>query len=166
MRHRDQPTVQVEERVAADPDAIWAAVTDITLPVRHSPELQSVAWVDGAESVEVGARFRGVNRNDNMGEWTTECVVTEVEPGRRWVWDVVRPEGVLATWGFEVDPGREAVTVRQWARMGLAPSGITMAIESMPEKEARIVSGRMAMWREAMAANLAGLKAQVESEAG
>ena len=68
----------------------------------------------------------------------------------------------MATWGFEVDPGREAVTVRQWARMGPGPSGLTSAIESMPDKEGRIIARRMAEWRTGIAANLAGIKAIIE----
>lgn len=163
MRYRDQPTVQVEERIDADPEAIWGLVTDIALPARFSPELQRVEWLDGADGVAVGSRFRGHSQNEQLGEWTTDCEVVEVEPGRRWVWHVLVPDGVMATWGFEVDPGRSAVTVRQFGRMGPAPSGLNVAIDSMPEKESRIVSGRMVQWREAMAANLAGLKEMAEA---
>ncbi|WCO68148.1 SRPBCC family protein [Iamia majanohamensis] len=162
MRYRDQPTVQVEERLRGDPEHIWALVTDIDLPARSSPELQRVEWLDGADGVVVGARFRGHNQNPDLGEWTTESEVVEVEPGRRWVWAVEGPEGTMATWGFEVDPGREAVTVRQFARMGPARSGLSIAIDAMPDKESRIVSHRLAQWREAMEANLAGLRVLVE----
>lgn len=162
MRYRDRPTVEVEERVSGDPAAIWAVVTDITLPARFSSELHEVTWLEGATGVEVGNRFKGSNRHDALGEWTTECVVVDVEPERRWVWDVVGTDGVMATWGFEIDPGRDAVTVRQWARMGPAPSGLTPAIEAMPDKEGRIVARRMAEWRRNMAANLAGIRDTIE----
>lgn len=162
MRYRDQPTVQVEERLRGDPEHIWDLVTDIALPARFSTELQRVEWLDGADGVAVGARFRGHNQNPDLGEWTTESEVVEVEPGRRWVWAVGGPEGTMATWGFEVDPGREAVTVRQFARMGPARSGLSIAIDAMPDKESRIVSHRLAQWREGMEANLAGLRAVVE----
>lgn len=162
MRYRDQPTVQVEERVLGDPRAVWELVTDIALPARFSSELQSVEWLDGADAVAVGNRFRGHNRNASLGEWTTESTVVEVEPGSRWVWQVTSGDDVMATWGFEVDPGRDAVTVRQWARMGPDPSGVSLAIDQMPEKEGRIVSRRMQQWRADMEANLAGIKALVE----
>lgn len=167
MRYRDNPTVEVEERVPGDPAAIWALVTDINLPARFSSELQEVEWLDGATGVEVGSRFRGRNKHESLGEWSTECVVVEVEPERRWAWAVHGPEGVMATWGFEVDPGRDAVTVRQWARMGPAKSGLSFAIEAMPEKEGRIISRRLGEWRAGMAANLAGIRGLMESpEAG
>jgi hypothetical protein len=162
MRYRDRPTVEVEERIVGDPSAIWELVTDINLPTRFSSELQRVEWVDGASGVAIGNRFRGENRRHGLGEWQTECVVVEVEPQRRWVWDVHGPDGVLATWGFEVDPGRETVRVRQWARMGPGWSGVVVAIESDPDKESRIVAHRLESWRRDMAANLAGVKDLVE----
>ena len=162
MRYRDQPTVEVEERVVGDPAQIWELVTDITLPARFSGELQSVEWLDGSTEVAVGSRFRGNNQNPALGEWSTECTVVEVVPGSRWVWTVNAGEDLMATWGFEVDPGREAVTVRQWARMGPDPSGLNIAIDAMPDKEGRIISHRMAEWRTNMAANLAGIRSIIE----
>lgn len=166
MRYRDQPTVEVEERVVGDPATIWALVTDITLPARFSGELQAVEWLDGATGVEVGNRFRGHNENPALGEWSTVCTVVEVEPGRRWAWTVNADDQHMATWGFEVDPGREAVTVRQWGRMGPDPSGLNIAIDAMPDKEGRIISRRLSEWRTNMAANLAGIKALAEAAPG
>jgi hypothetical protein len=162
MRYRDQPTVEVEERIVGDPAAIWALVIDITLPARFSGELQSVEWVGDATDVAVGNRFRGHNQNPDLGDWSTECTVVEVEPGSRWTWTVNGGDSLMATWGFEVDPGRDAVTVRQWGRMGPDPSGLNIAIDAMPEKEGRIISRRMREWRTNMQANLAGIKALIE----
>lgn len=162
MHYRDQPTVQVETSIEGDPDAIWELVTDIELPARISGELQSVEWLDGATSVAIGNRFRGTNRNDDIGEWSTVCTVIEVDPGRRWVWQVMSEDNVMATWGFEVDPGRTGVTVRQWARMGPDPSGLSMAISTVPDKEGRIISRRMEAWRANMSANLEAVKVVVE----
>ena len=162
MRYADQPTVEVQERIAGDPATIWEMVTDINLPARFSPELQQARWVEG-DAVAVGNRFTGDNRSDYMGEWSTECTVVEVDPGRRWVWAVYSGDNHMATWGFEVDPGREATTVRQWARLGPDPSGLTIAIQSMPDREGRIIAKRMDDWRSAMTANLAGLKQLIEA---
>ncbi len=167
MRYRDHPSVQVETRIVGDVAAIWALVTDIELPSRVSSELQGVEWLDGASEVRVGNRFRGFNRNEHRGEWSTVSIVTEVEVevDRRWVWQVTSDDNVMATWGFEVDPGRESVTVRQWARMGPDPSGLSAAIAAMPEKEGRIISMRLEEWRVNMAANLAVVKDLIEVQA-
>lgn len=162
MRYRDHPTVEVEERMTGDASTIWALVTDITMPARFSAELQDVEWLDGATGVKIGNRFRGHNRHEALGEWSTECIVLEVEPGRRWVWAVRAGENQMATWGFEVDPGRNAVTVRQWARMGPDPSGLSVAIEAMPDKEGRIIARRLDEWRTNMEANLVGIRELVE----
>jgi len=164
VRLRDGPTVEVAERVAGAAADIWALVTDINLPAKFSSELHGVEWLEGADGVAVGNRFRGHNRNSMIGDWSTECVVVEFEPERRWVWAVGGIDGVAATWGFELEPGHEAVTVRQWARMGPGPSGLTMAIESMPHKEARIIARRLDEWRTSIAANLAGIRALIEGE--
>ena len=161
MRYRDCPTIEVTERIEATPEAAWALVTDIDLPTRHSPELQSVAWVGEADRVAVGNRFVGHNRHPQLGEWSTESVVVEVEDGRRWVWRVTAAGSTIATWGFEVDPGRGAVLVRQWGRMGPDPSGLTAVIASMPEKEGRIIAHRLAEWEAGIRANLAGIRAEL-----
>ncbi|KAA0018446.1 SRPBCC family protein [Antrihabitans cavernicola] len=159
MRYRDCPTVEVAVRVVATPAAVWSLVSDIGFPVSFSTELQSVEWLSGATTLAVGNRFRGNNVHPALGNWSTDSEVIEVEEGRRWVWQVENWEGkVSATWGFEVDPGRDAVTVRQWARMGPAPSGLSGAIAQMPDKEARIVANRLDEWRDGMSRNLAGIQ--------
>ena len=148
--------------MAVAPEAAWAAVTDITLPARFSPELQEVAGLDGATTPAVGARFEGRNRNEHLGEWTTTCTVTEVDPPRRWTWEVSGGDEAWSTWGFEVDPVRDGVVVRQWLRMGPGRSGLNIAIDAMPDREARIIEVRLAEHRAAMQANLDGLRAELE----
>ncbi len=163
MRYRDCPTVEATERIAASRDAAWAAVTDIALPIGTSPELRSVEWLDGADGVALGARFMGTNANVHLGEWQTRCEVVDVEPGRRWAYDVGEPGAPWARWGFEVDEVRDQVVVRQWVRLGPNPSGLTLAIDAMPEREGRIIEVRLGELRDAMAATLAGLKTSLET---
>lgn len=146
-----------------DVDTAWRLVTDIHLPARCSAELQSVEWVAPADRVAVGARFRGCNQHDAMGTWETECVVAECEQDKRWVWNVVGPEGVIATWGFEVEPTSDGALVRQWARMGPGRSGLSYAIDARPELEARIVAHRLSEWQQNMQTNLDSIAAQFES---
>ena len=162
MRYRDQPTIEVTQRVLCDVATAWAHVTDITLSARCSAELQTVEWVDGADRVSVGARFRGRNRHDAFGEWEAVCEVVEVEDQRRWVWNVIGPDGVGATWGFEVEPASDGALVRQWARMGPGPSGLSVEIAAQPDKEARIVARRLSEWQQNMQANLEWIRSQAE----
>lgn len=165
MRYRDQPTVEVTQRVRSDVDAAWQLVTDIEVPARCSSELQAVQWLGDADAVRVGARFRGTNQNDALGTWDAECEIVEVEGEgeiRRWVWNVLVPEGVGATWAFEIEPARDGVLIRQWGRMGPDPSGLSLAIAARPELEGRIVSRRLGEWEQGMRANLDYVRAALE----
>ena len=49
--------------------------------------------------------------------------------------------------------------------MGPAPSGLSIAIEAMPDKEERIVARRLEEWRTNMQATIEGVKALAEAEA-
>jgi len=160
--YRDRPTTEVAVRIATDLDAACARVTDIALPITDASELQAVRWLDGATAPVVGARFEGDNANPVLGEWTTTSTVVEVDPPRRWVWEVGGADGPWATWGFELDPVREDVVVRQWVRIGPARSGLNLAIDAAPEREARIVEVRLGQLADAMRASLEGLKAELE----
>lgn len=162
MRYRDQPTVEVTQRVDCDVPTAWGYVTDITLPARCSAELQSVEWLDGAESVAVGARFRGSNAHAAIGEWQTVCEVVEVEDQRRWVYNVLGHDGPIASWGFEVDPARDGVLIRQWGRLGPGPSGLSIGIAAQPDREGQIIERRLAEWEKNMTANLEWIRSQVE----
>jgi polyketide cyclase/dehydrase/lipid transport protein len=162
MRYRDQPTVEVTQRVRCDVATAWSLVTDINLSAQSSSELQGVEWIDDARAVGVGARFRGRNKHEAFGEWATVCEVVEVEDERRWVYNVIGPEGISATWAFEVEPASDGVLVRQWGRMGPGPSGLTPAIVAQPEKEARIITRRLAEWETNMQANLDWVRSQAE----
>ncbi len=77
MRYRDQPTIEVTQRVRCDLSTAWRLVTDINLPTHCSSELQGVDWLDGATGVEVGARFHGRSKHEAFGDWST------VVPGDR-----------------------------------------------------------------------------------
>lgn len=162
MRYRDQPTIEVTQRIHCDPATAWRYVTDITVPARCSAELHTVEWLDGADHVAVGARFRGRNTNEAIGSWETVCEVVEVEEQRRWVYDVLGHDGPIASWGFEVEPTSDGVLVRQWGRMGPGPSGLNIGIAAQPDKEARIVARRLAEWQRNMAANLEWIRSQTE----
>ncbi|WP_161928660.1 SRPBCC family protein [Gordonia crocea] len=164
MRYRDQPTVEVEISVGAEPSAVWPVVTDIALPVGLPGELQRVEWLDGATEPVVGARFVGHNNIEGVGRTETICTVVEVEPERRWVYEVTTGDMVpWAQWGFEVDPSRTGSVVRQFARIGLAPSPLKAAIDAAPEKEGRIISRRLAGFRAAITANLDEVRRRCES---
>ncbi len=165
MRYADGPTAESEIVVAAPAEALWPLITDVALLAELSPELQRVEWLDGADGPAAEVRFRGHNVHPAVGEWSTVSTVTVWEPGRRFGWEVERdrPEGPVASWLLELSPDGDGTRVRQWARLGPGPSGLTPAIQKWPEREERIVAGRLGEWRTAMETNLAAFKERAES---
>lgn len=166
-RYADGPTVEVAVDVDAPVARVWELVTDINLPARFSPEFRGADWLDdddGGDLPRLGRRFIGRNGHAALGEWETTSWINRWEPERAFGWAVSDPEQPSATWWFELDDrGVGApVEVRQGARMGPAPSGLSIAITAMPDKEERIVARRLEEWERNMRATLEGIKALAE----
>jgi uncharacterized protein YndB with AHSA1/START domain len=165
VRYADGPTAEASVEIDAPPDAVWALVTDLAVPAKFSDEYLGGEWLDGG-SATAGARFVGRNRHSGTGrEWSTESVVTECEPGVAFAWGVGETENPSASWRFELEAldGGRRTRLRQWARMGPGPSGLTPAIEARPDKEERIVERRLEEWTRNMEATVAGIKQLAES---
>lgn len=62
--------------VAAGPQEVWDALTDLETMAAISPENVRSAWLPG-ESLALGARFRGQNRLRFL-RWSTTATVTEL----------------------------------------------------------------------------------------
>ena len=96
----------------------------------------------------IGARFQGRNQHNAMGEWETTSFVNRYEPLRSFGWAVSDLENPSSSWWFELEQEPEGVRLRQGMRMGPAPSGLTIAITAMPDKEERIIARRLAGTRD------------------
>jgi uncharacterized protein YndB with AHSA1/START domain len=161
-RYADGPTVQVQTWIDARPEAVWAIVTDVESMPAMSSEVQSVTWCEGAAGPAVGHRFVGVSRHEAMGEWSTTSYVTECEPPVAFAWAVTDPGNPSATWRFSLRPADGGTELTQWMRMGPARSGLSLAIDAMPEKEDKIVFVRLREFERAMTATLAAIKHRAE----
>ncbi|MCI3279329.1 SRPBCC family protein [Streptomyces cylindrosporus] len=142
-RYTDKPTVEVRTWIDAPPERVWALVADIGLMPSMSRELQSVEWLDGATGPVVGARFLGRSKHEAFGEWATTSHVIECEPGRVLAWAVEDPADPTAIWRFRVHAGDGGTELSEWMQMGPGRSGLSPAIDRMPEKEQQIVFVRM-----------------------
>jgi Polyketide cyclase / dehydrase and lipid transport len=161
MRYADKPTAEVDVLVHAPPDRVWALVSDINVPARFSSEFAGAQWLDAGPCV--GAQFKGSNEHPAIGAWETTSVVTRCEPERVFEWAVGDPEYPSAKWRFELEAVDDGVRLTQWCQMGPAPSGLSIAIEAMPEKEERIVARRLDEFRANMQATVEGIKELAEA---
>ena len=86
------------------------------------------------------------------------------EPERVFGWVVGDPAHPSAAWRFILEPAGAGTLLRQWMRMGPAPSGLTPAIEAHPDKEERIVARRLAEHRANMQRTIEGIKQVAEGQ--
>jgi uncharacterized protein YndB with AHSA1/START domain len=165
MRYADGPTAEATVHIAAPPETVWRLVSDIHFLSTLSQEVKAVEWVEGhAEPPAVGCWFLGHNTHPNVGEWTTRNQVVACDPPRAFGWDTGKdPEAPAASWRFHLTPHEGGTELRQWARLGPGWSNLVTVIESMPEKEERIVARRLADFQAGIDANLAGIKEIAEN---
>ena len=164
-RHADKPTVEVPIEIDAPPERVWAIVSDIETMPGASPELQGVEWLDGRSGPGLGARFAGHNRHDALGEWSTVSVIVAYDPPRVFAWAVGDPEFPAAIWRFSLEARAGGTLLRQWVQMGPGRSGLSVAIEQMPDKEQKIVFVRLRELEGNMGATLAAIKRLAEGAA-
>ena len=160
-RYADGPTVEVETWVDAPPGRVWPAVVDVAAMPAQSPEIRRVEWLDAGPSV--GARFRGWSAHESLGEWETVSHVVECEEPRVFAWAVQDPAEPTATWRFTLEPADGGTRLRQWVRMGPAPSGLSLAIERMPDKEQKIVFVRLREFERNMTGTVKAIRKRVEA---
>jgi uncharacterized protein YndB with AHSA1/START domain len=89
--------LRAETTIAAPPDRVWAALSDLARMREWSPELiRMVPLKPGG--LKVGQQYLGLNRRKAV-VWPTRSVVAVFEPGRSLAWDT-RSSG--ARWIYEL----------------------------------------------------------------
>lgn len=161
-RYADKSTAQASTKIGVSPDQVWPVIADPLLMPQLSTELQSVVWLDGADRAEVGARFRGRSRHESLGEWATTSTVIECDPPRVFGWAVEDVEQPSAVWRFILEPDDGGTRLTQWVQLGPGRSGLSLAIDAMPESEQKIVFVRLREFERGMQANLEKLKQRLE----
>ena len=162
-RYADKPTVEVRTWIGAPRDRVWELVSDVELMPAMSSELQSVEWLDGANGPAAGARFTGRSKHDAMGEWETTSQVVEFEPGRVFGWAVGDPASPSALWRFRLESKDGGTELSEWMQMGPGRSGLSFAIDQMPDKEQKIVFVRMREFERNITVTLEQIKALAEA---
>lgn len=160
--YADCPAVAAEIWIDAPPERVWPLVSDIFLMPRLSGELREVAWLDGATGPAPGHRFAGRNANAYRGTWETVSTIVECDEPRCFAWAVGDPGHPMATWRFTLRPEGTGTVLEQRARMGPGRSGLSVAIDAMPDKERKIVFVRLREWEAGLRHNLAEIKDRAE----
>lgn len=142
--------------VDASPDAVYALLTDLERLPSLSPENERCAFLDGSSTIEVGARFRGHNRSGDY-EWHADCVVTELEPDRRFAYEVPPDFEHATTWAYEIEPDDDGggCTVTESFHAPLL---------ALPDIYPGRIEGRRDNLERACETTMANLKAALEDE--
>ncbi|MER6079138.1 SRPBCC family protein [Streptomyces sp. NPDC001833] len=162
-RYADRPTVEVRTWIDSPPATVWALVSDIGLMPDMSEELRSVAWLDGAVAPAVGARFVGRSEHEAFGKWETTSHVIECERESVFAWAVQDPSEPSAVWRFRLRPKDGGTELSQWMQLGPGRSGLSVAIDRMPDKEQKIVFVRLREFERGITATLAQIKKRAEA---
>ncbi len=161
-RYADKPTVEVHTWIDAPPSQVWRVVSDVELMPTMSEELQSVEWLDGATEPSVGVRFVGRSKHDALGEWGTTSEIIECVTDRVFAWAVEDRDNPTAIWRFSLAPKDGGTELTEWMQMGPARSGLSVAIDRMPDKEQQIVFVRMREFERNMMHTLTQIKQLAE----
>lgn len=163
VKYADGPSTQVEIDVAAAPDVVWPYLCDINLPGSFSEEFRRAEWI--IDGPALGSTFRGYNFHPVVGEYSSVSTITDFEPEGVFEWTVGDVDFKAARWRFDLAPVGDGSRLRFSAEMGPAPSGLTPAIEAMPDREEDIVARRLEEWTANMRRTVEGIKELAESGA-
>ncbi len=154
----DGPGTVVEIDIDAPVADVWRVVTDIEMPARFSDELVGASWQEPATGPELGAVFIGRNHRDDFGDWEVPCFVDRFVEEREFGWAAVDRDDPGARWWFELEPIAGSTRLRYSVVLGTGLSGVTIGIRRDPEREAEIITGRLAQLRTNMERVLDGVR--------
>jgi uncharacterized protein YndB with AHSA1/START domain len=106
--------LEITRDIAAPPEAVYAAIADVTRMGEWSEECVGCEWTNGSDAPVVGATFDGRNRNGDK-EWTSQCRIVEAEPGRAFAFECSMFDFHFSTWGYRIDPTDTGCRVTEWS---------------------------------------------------
>ncbi|AIY48879.1 MULTISPECIES: SRPBCC family protein [Mycolicibacterium] len=108
--------VKATVSIAADPEAVYALITDLPTLASLAEEAHAMEWQKG-NSATPGSVFKGHNRNGSKA-WSTTCTVTDAEPGKTFAFDVKSLVFPVAHWRYDITAAEGGCTVTEstWDR--------------------------------------------------
>jgi uncharacterized protein YndB with AHSA1/START domain len=107
-------TLEVTRDIAASPEDVYTAISDVTRMGEWSEECFACEWHTGFSAAQVGASFDGHNRNGEH-EWTTQGKVIEAEPGQAFSFECSMYGVHYSTWGYRIEPTERGCRVTEWS---------------------------------------------------
>ncbi|HVU61382.1 MAG TPA: SRPBCC family protein [Mycobacteriales bacterium] len=135
--------LEISRDIAASPDAVYAAISDVTRMGEWSEECHSCEWHDGFDGPAVGAVFDGHNRNGE-NEWTSQGKVIEADPGRAFAFECSMFDFHYATWGYRIEPSDSGCRVTEWSE-DLRPESVLEMSKQMSGVDDRAERNRQTM---------------------
>jgi nitroreductase len=160
IRFTDGPGTIAEVDIKAPASVVWDLIADINLPARFSDEFQGATW-DG-DGPALGASFTGRNHHRSIGDWELPSYINVYEEQTSFGWASADADNPGARWRFDLEPMPGGTRLRHSVTLGPGPSGTTAAIDSMPDKEDRILHRRIGELHRNMQATVEGIKALSE----
>jgi uncharacterized protein YndB with AHSA1/START domain len=139
--------IEISRDIAATPEAVYAAISDVTRMGEWSEECHGCEWHDGFDGPVVGATFDGHNRHGEH-EWTSQGKVIEADPGRSFAFECSLMEFHYSTWGYRIEPTETGCRVTEWAddlrpESALEFSKQMSGVEDRAERNRQTISGTL-----------------------
>ena len=147
--------LEVSRDIAASPERVYAAISDVTRMGEWSLECEACEWHEGFEGPVVGATFDGHTRNGEL-VWTTQGKVVEAEPGRAFVFECFAGAYHYSTWGYRFEPTETGCRVTEWSEDLRPESALEMS------KKISGIDDRVERNRDTMSLTLERVAAAVE----
>lgn len=147
--------IEITRDIAAPPEDVYAAISDVTRMGEWSAECHTCEWHDGFDGPTLGATFDGHNRNGDH-EWTSQGRVIEADPGRAFTFECSMFDFHYSTWGYRIEAIDTGSRVTEWNEDLRPESVLEMS------KEMSGVDDRDARNRDTMSGTLEALAASLE----
>ncbi len=135
--------LEITREIAAPPEAVYDALSDVTRMGDWSEETHSCEWHEGFDGPVVGAVFDGHNRHGD-NEWTSQCKVIEAERGRSFAFECSMFDFHYATWGYRIEPTETGSRVTEWCE-DLRPESVMEVSRQISGVEDRPARNRQTM---------------------
>jgi hypothetical protein len=147
--------------VAAEPEAVFDIIADVTRIGELSPICKAAWWDEGAEpdkgaAPREGAWFTARNEMPGRDPWERRCEIVLVEPGRALAWIAGGRDEGLAEWTYRFRPVADGTEVEETWRIIRDDERIT----GLGDEH---IKGLVTMTESGIEATLANLKMVAES---